>query len=192
FRQTVDEYTDAVAALAAQLMGALALGLGLEEDAFREAFRPQTSFLRLNHYPPCPEGGHFAVNHHTDAGALTVLLQDDDVVSLQVWQDQRGKWVSIAPVPNAFTINIGDMMQQVWSNDLYRAPEHRVLTQPSAERFSAPFFYNPSTAADRCRRSNANVNYKKINWGEFRHRRFEGDYADVGTEVQIEHYRLTV
>lgn len=35
-----------------------------------------------------------------------------------------------------------------------------------------------------------NAHYKPINWWEFRRKRFEGDYANVGEEVQIEWYRL--
>ncbi|CAM9397778.1 unnamed protein product, partial [Sphacelaria rigidula] len=41
--------------------------------------------LRLNYYPPCPEPcDSLSVNRHSDAGALTVLLQEDGVTSLQV------------------------------------------------------------------------------------------------------------
>lgn len=32
--------------------------------------------------------------------------------------------------------------------------------------------------------------YRPILWGEFRRRRFEGDYADTGKEVQIEDFSL--
>jgi hypothetical protein len=32
--------------------------------------------------------------------------------------------------------------------------------------------------------------FKPINWWEYRRKRFEGDYANVGEEVQIEWYRL--
>ena len=72
--------------------------------------------------------------------ALTVLLQDG-VSGLQVFHD--GYWHDITPVPGAFTINIGDMTQ-VWSNDAYRAPVHRVLAMNWSERISIPYFYNPS------------------------------------------------
>ena len=35
--------------------------------------------------------------------------------------------------------------------------------------------------------------YKPINWGEYRLKRFAGDYTDEGTEeVQISHYRSEV
>lgn len=30
--------------------------------------------------------------------------------------------------------------------------------------------------------------YNPVNWGEFRLKRFAGDFADVGTEVQITNY----
>ncbi len=53
-------------------------------------FEKHTSFLRLNYYSKCPKPapphtpsefspdkwGKMAVNRHTDAGAVTVLLQD--------------------------------------------------------------------------------------------------------------------
>jgi hypothetical protein len=33
--------------------------------------------------------------------------------------------------------------------------------------------------------------YREINWGEFRARRADGDYADQGEEIQIEHYKFS-
>ena len=61
------------------------------------------------------------VNRHTDAGALTLLYQDD-VASLQVLHD--GAWVLVEPSAGALVVNLGDMLQ-VWSNDRYEAPLHR-------------------------------------------------------------------
>lgn len=34
------------------------------------------------------------------------------------------------------------------------------------------------------------AHYRPINWQDFRMKRFAGDYADVGEEVQIDWYRL--
>jgi hypothetical protein len=82
------------------------------------------------------------ISPHRDAGFLTVLLQDDDCHSLQVWDERRGTWCTVVPVPGALTVNTGDMAQ-VWSNGVYKAPLHRVLTHGTLDRFSAPFFYNP-------------------------------------------------
>jgi hypothetical protein len=33
--------------------------------------------------------------------------------------------------------------------------------------------------------------YRAINWGEFRTLRADGDYADLGEEIQVEHYRIS-
>jgi isopenicillin N synthase-like dioxygenase len=81
----------------------------------------------------------------------------------------------------------------VWSNDRYRAALHRVRASAGTERFSAPFFLNPSFEA-RYEPLPTMIDvehparYRAIPWGEFRMRRAAGDYADVGEEVQIHHY----
>lgn len=125
------------------------------------------------------------IHHHTDAGALTVLLQDG-IGGLQVFHE--GFWHDVTAVTGAFTINIGDMTQ-VWSNDLYRAPVHRVLAMDRRERISIPYFYNPSydTIVAPLTRD---PRYAPIPWGEFRRARADGDFADYGAEVQISDYRL--
>jgi isopenicillin N synthase-like dioxygenase len=159
-----------------------------------------TGFLRLNYYPVDDpiEGAaddyqavaDLGVHHHSDAGALTVLIQDE-VGGLQVHRD--GYWYDIPPVPGAIVINTGDMMQ-VWSNDRYHAPVHRVLAMEERDRYSLPFFFNPA--------ANARVSplptvidkrnpgrYHEIEWASFRGKRTDGDYADYGTEVQISQFR---
>ena len=55
-------------------------------------------------------------HHHTDAGALTILYQDDSITSLQVFKNDE--WHYIEPRKDTMVINIGDMIQ-VWSNDEY-------------------------------------------------------------------------
>ena len=99
-------------------------------DTLAADFQPRhTSFVRLNYYPavPCarqvrktftpPETGFLGVNHHTDAGALTMLLQDDEP-GLEVFKD--GRWHLVEPREGALVINIGDIVQ-VWSNDRYQS-----------------------------------------------------------------------
>ena len=99
--------------------------------------------MRLNYYPvhdPIENAAtdhqpvaDLGVHHHTDAGALTVLIQDE-VGGLQVHRD--GLWYDIPPVEGAIVINTGDMMQ-VWSNDIYQAAVHRVLAMEKRDRFSS-------------------------------------------------------
>ena len=193
FAAVMRDWFERMTQLSARLTGLIAAGLTGDAERLRGAFEPgHSSFLRLNFYPlgdplagESDESAGLGIHHHTDAGALTALLQDS-VGGLQVHRD--GLWHDVVPVPGAFTINIGDMIQ-VWSNDLYRAPVHRVLAMDRAERLSIPYFYNPGYGADIAPLAGP-PHYRPINWGEFRRRRADGDFADYGTEVQIADYRL--
>jgi isopenicillin N synthase-like dioxygenase len=201
-RPTVLAFSEACERLAYRLLGAIGVNLGVPADHLFAAFGPRhTSFLRLNHYPRCPEpaspdsatmpaAGHLGVHHHTDAGALTLLLQDDRP-GLQVHRD--GAWHLVEPRADALVVNIGDVVQ-VWANDRYRAALHRVLASRDADRYSAPFFFNP--AADAVYAPLPSVcaageppRYRPIRWGAFRAARAAGDYADRGEEIQISHFR---
>jgi len=204
FKRTTDAFYAACETLSFRLLGAISRCLGLSATGLAGAFSPRhSSFLRFNYYPPCsdpaspdsPMGaqGNFGINHHTDAGALTVLLQDDQP-GLQVFR--RGAWTLVEPTPGALVINIGDIVQ-VWSNDQYPASLHRVIASQGAERYSAPFFFNPAPSATYAPVSTVcsdadPAHYRAISWGEFRARRSAGDYADYGEEVQISHYRTGV
>jgi isopenicillin N synthase-like dioxygenase len=202
FRATMLRYIDACSDLSFRLMRAFCVGLDLPPDYMHDKFSGNhTGFVRLNHYPVSdPMDGSiddhqpvadFGVHHHTDAGVLTVLMQDD-VGGLQVHRD--GHWHNILPLDGAFVINTGDMMQ-VWSNDLYRAAVHRGLAMESEPRYSIPFFFNPP-AGTRVSPLPTVVNaatparYRAIEWAEFRGQRTDGDYADYGTEVQISQFRI--
>ena len=179
--------------LSGQLIGLIGSSLTGDLERLRSAFEPaHTSYLRLNYYPVddalAAETGAEAdlgIHHHTDAGGLTVLLQDR-IGGLQVFHE--GHWHNVTPVQGAFTINIGDMTQ-VWSNDLYKAPVHRVLAMDHSERISIPYFYNPSYETIVAPLV-GEPHYTPISWGEFRRRRADGDFADYGTEIQISDYRL--
>ena len=185
--------------LSQTIVEAICLSLGLPRGRLTKSFEPaHTSFLRLNYYPvedplsDIPEeagaGADLGIHHHSDAGAVTILIQDD-VGGLQVFKDDY--WYDVEPIKDAFVVNIGDMFQ-VWSNDQYRAALHRVQAMSQTDRYSFPFFYNPDYGAIieplECA-AEPNL-YNSIDWGEFRRRRADGDYADVGKEVQIADYRV--
>ena len=203
FEPAVRNYYDQCNRLAERLLGAIAINLGSPPHALTRHFGDeQTSFVRLNYYPACPApsapsgistpvDGFLGVNHHTDAGALTVLLQDD-VAGLEVFRD--GRWHLVEARRDALVVNIGDIVQ-VWSNDRYRAALHRVVVSSEVRRYSAPFFYNPSYDTKYAPLSTTiddahPPRYRAIKWGEFRSLRHAGDYADRGEEVQISHYAL--
>jgi isopenicillin N synthase-like dioxygenase len=193
FAAVMQDWFGRMTRLSGQLTGLISASLTGDFGSLRPAFEPDhTSFLRLNFYPvddplsgEARDEADLGVHHHTDAGALTVLLQDS-VAGLQVFH--AGQWHNVEPIAGAFTINIGDMVQ-VWSNDLYRAPVHRVLAMDRADRLSVPFFYNPSYSAQVAPLVGEPA-YRPIDWGEFRRRRADGDFADYGTEVQIGEWRV--
>ena len=185
--------------LSRTIMEAICLSLDLPGERLDASFQPShTSFLRLNYYPiddPLSDlsgkdhgDADLGIHHHSDAGAVTILLQDA-VSGLQVFKD--GMWHIVEPVEGAFVINIGDMVQ-VWSNDEYRAALHRVAAMDKVERYSIPFFYNPSYDAKVAplEFGSGTKRYNAIDWGEFRRRRADGDFADVGKEVQIADYAV--
>lgn len=199
FENTLLNYLDACTGLALKLLEGFCLGLDLPPQYLHPHFvGNHTGFIRLNYYPVEDTGrgqgeeeADLGIHHHADAGVLTVLLQDE-VGGLQVYRD--GFWYDIPTLEGAMVINTGDMMQ-VWSNDIYKAAIHRVLAMRSAERFSIPFFFNPS-ADSRVSPLPSVIDdedpprYRDIRWSEFRGKRTDGDYADYGAEVQISQYRL--
>ena len=104
---------------------------------------------------------------------------------LQVLKD--GRWRPVDPVPGGLIVNVGDMIQ-VWSNDAYQAPPHRVLAMEARARLSLAYFFNPAYSAVIAPLQ-APRRYRDLPWGEFRRRRADGDFADHGAEVQIRDYR---
>lgn len=195
FEPTIRAYYATCMQLSLRLMANIAKNLGVHDNSLLENFEgAHTSFLRLNHYPRLPgqEGPMpLGVGEHTDSGALTVLLTDE-TPGLEV--KKGGRWIAVEPVENAFVINIGDMVQ-VWSNDRYQAALHRVVANPQVDRFSVPFFLNPSYETvygplPTAVLTSAPARYRDIKWQEFRNMRAAGDYADLGEEVQISHYRI--
>ncbi|XP_027089758.1 probable 2-oxoglutarate-dependent dioxygenase At5g05600 [Coffea eugenioides] len=143
FREVCDEFAREVEKLAFKLMELIALSLGLPKNRFHGFFEDQTTLIRVNHYPPCPSPDlALGVGQHQDAVALTVLAQDD-VEGLEVKRKTDGQWILVKPTPNAYIINIADIIQ-VWSNDKYGSVEHRVSVNSEKERFSIAFFLNPA------------------------------------------------
>ena len=86
-------------------------------------------------------------------------------------------------------MNTGDLLQ-IWSNDRFPAPVHRVLANKKYERYSAAFFFNPKYETNVVPFSTTDRKFRSLNWGDFRTKRSAGDYANIGEEIQIDHFRL--
>lgn len=201
FRDAMVAHFDAFAALTTRTVRLVHAALGLDDAvAACHGFERTSSSVRLNQYPvgdPVPEDeridlrplGEVALGHHTDPGVITLLLQDD-VGGLQALSRDDG-WIDVPPRPGTIVVNLADAVQ-VWTNDCYRAAVHRVRPMTETERYSIPFFANPSgstliepipeLAGDAPR-------YRPFAWGEFMRGRTDDNYADLGTDdIQIAAY----
>ncbi|KFH66410.1 hypothetical protein MVEG_06935 [Podila verticillata NRRL 6337] len=120
------------------VLKALALGIGLEEDALVSLHSGHYNQLRLLNYPPIPaqaleEGTSERMPAHTDWSTMTMLWQDD-CGGLQVEDSNHaGKFIDVEPVEGALVMNIGDLMMR-WSNDVLRSTSHRVTLPPLRDR----------------------------------------------------------
>ena len=95
----------------------LAENLGVSSTFFQENCPEETSYLRMNRYPPCPFSSEvFGLVPHTDSSFLTVVNQDQ-IGGLQLWKN--GRWINVKPNPEALVINIGDLFQVCFCINLY-------------------------------------------------------------------------
>jgi isopenicillin N synthase-like dioxygenase len=145
----MERYYDALADLAARLLSAMAVGLGMPADTFASSIDRHTSALRLLHYPHVDpstvEPGQLRAGAHSDYGTLTLLRQDDAPGGLEVL-DTDGVWHTVPATPGAYVVNIGDALER-WTAGRWRSTLHRVQLPPalhagSTERQSIAFFHN--------------------------------------------------
>ena len=132
-------YYHAVYALSKDLFSILAQSLQISPEFFQDFLTDEVSLARFLHYPPTPpiETAR-GVGAHTDFGAMTLLWQDD-VGGLQIFHPMVQDWIDVDPVPGAYVVNLGDMMQ-VWTAGLYKSTLHRVVNRSGKERYSIAFF----------------------------------------------------
>ncbi|MFT3798628.1 isopenicillin N synthase family dioxygenase [Microbacterium sp.] len=142
-REVVDEWQDHLAGVARTLLRAWALALGAAESYFDEHFGEPSTLLKIVRYPgsadPEPQQG---VGAHKDSGVLTLLWVEPGKGGLQVQRD--GEWVDAPPVPGAFVVNIGEMLEYATGGYLI-ATNHRVVSpRYPDDRISVPYFFNPA------------------------------------------------
>ncbi|KAH9291952.1 hypothetical protein KI387_042856 [Taxus chinensis] len=142
FRETLEAYSIEVFRLCQHLESFIAENLGLKPNIFEEIFAENVQAQRMNLYPPCSRPDLvLGLSAHSDGSALTVLLQDDESVGLQILN--KNQWISVEPIPGALVINIGDTLE-VLTNGKYKSVEHRAVTNPNKERLSIVTFHAPS------------------------------------------------
>jgi isopenicillin N synthase-like dioxygenase len=136
-REDITAYYDAVFELGRRLLTGFALALGKEEDFFQRFVTHPPSQLRLLHYPfDATAEDVQGFGAHTDYECFTLLLPT--APGLEVMNGE-GAWIDVPLVPDAFVVNIGDMME-VWTNGQFVATSHRVR-KVQEERYSFPLFF---------------------------------------------------
>lgn len=160
------------------LLKAIALYLGLNEDYFTPRIHNGNSILRLLHYYPVtnksqiPEGAVRAAAHG-DINLITLLL-GGSAEGLEA-QSLDGTWIPVSPTDDEIIINIGDMLARL-TNNRFRSTQHRVIT-PREEswatpRYSTPFFLHPRldmdlTSLEACITDEKPKTYKDTTAGDF-------------------------
>lgn len=143
FKTPLEMYYEAILALSLTVFRILAKGLPYGDDIFdRFVSDDPVCILRLLHYPPqtSRDPSQLGAGAHTDFGAVTLLYQT--APGLQVKSPSgTDKWIPVPPNPDAYVINIGDMLH-AWTEGLYRSSVHRVLNFGGSHRYSIPFFFD--------------------------------------------------
>ncbi|CAF2149810.1 unnamed protein product [Brassica napus] len=147
FRDALEKYSAEVKSIAKILLAKMARALKIKPDEMEYLFGDDLGQkLRMNYYPPCPEPDQvYGLTPHSDATGLTILLQVNEVEGLQI--KKNGKWVSVKPLPNAFVVNIGDMLEMI-TNGTYKSIEHRGVVNSEKERLSMATFHNTGTGKE--------------------------------------------
>ncbi|KAI9696904.1 MAG: hypothetical protein M1820_007979 [Bogoriella megaspora] len=165
---------------------ALDLGSEDETDVFVNATRDSFWVMRMIGYPPLPKpDGEMnedaqSCGTHTDYGCVTLLLADATKGALQV-RAKDGSWIDADPLPGAFVVNIGDMIER-WTNGLWRSTPHRVVHRGDGYRVSVPFFFEPDWEAvveplEKCvMRTGGERKFGRVKYGDHLTKKVEGNF----------------
>ncbi len=170
-----------------EMLRAIALYLGLEENYFDSRVKNGNSILRPIHYFPIenpdevPEDAVRAAEHG-DINLIT-LLMGASADGLQVLR-RDGEWIPITALPEQLVVNVGDMLERL-TNKKLKSTIHRVVNPPKdkmkSSRYSIPFFMHPRsemdlTCLDNCIDGENPKQFEDITAGEFLNQRL----AEIG------------
>ena len=120
FSEVISKYTQELNKLGHEVLEMLCEGLGLKPEYFIGELSENPVVL-AHHFPPCPEPSlTLGLAKHRDPTLITILLQDQEVHGLQILKDDE--WIPVEPIPNAFVVNIGLILQVKLHIHLYLLP----------------------------------------------------------------------
>ncbi|KAK1439366.1 hypothetical protein QVD17_05183 [Tagetes erecta] len=143
FRDTLEAYSEELKNTALKTLVYIAKALKMESKEMTELFEEAgMQSMRMNYYPPCPQPEQvIGLTPHSDAVGITFLLELNQVHGLQIRKDDT--WIPIIPLPNAFIVNIGEIIEIV-TNGEYKSIEHRATINSEKERLSIATFLSPN------------------------------------------------
>lgn len=159
FKRQMLGFFETCKGLHTQVMRAIALGMGIDENWFDSFTDAGDNTLRLLHYPGVSKSifkrddGQVQVRagEHSDYGSITLLFQDERG-GLQV-RSPKGTFVNATPIADTIVVNAGDLLAR-WSNDTIKSTLHRVVEPPAQSedthtdtyppRYSIAYFCNPN------------------------------------------------
>lgn len=146
FRSAFQSWEAALARVGLKLLRHWAASLGAAENTFDQAFGElPATLIKVVRYPGNTETAQ-GVGAHKDSGVLTLLLAEPGSAGLQV-ELPRGQWLDVPPLPGAFVVNVGELLE-VATGGYLRPTRHRVVSpRPGTDRLSIPFFLNPALEA---------------------------------------------
>ena len=138
FREAAQAYYDRTFEVGRALLRGFALAVGQDEMFFDPFLTRPPSQLRLIHYPYDADAVDvMGIGAHTDYECFTLLHAT--AAGLQALNG-LGQWIEVPPVPGAFIVNIGDVME-ILTNGEFVATSHRVR-KVKEERYSFPLFFS--------------------------------------------------
>ena len=143
-RPTILRYQAEVTRVAIDVLRAIALALGQDEDAFAPLYQPQPrQHLKIIRYPGRDHtDSDQGVGAHKDGGLVTILLQRERA-GLRVKQ-LDGSWIDVPPQPGTFIVNTGELLELA-TNGFVRADVHAAVSPPAGTaRSSIAFFLGAS------------------------------------------------
>ena len=145
-RDTLLTWQQQLSSISMELLEAFALALEQAPTAFHRSIGEQPyTHTKLIRYPQRPGNNNQGVGAHKDPGYLTLVLQDEQS-GLEV--QHQGEWLSVVPLPGAFVVNIGELLELA-SDGYLQATYHRVVSPNNAqERYSIAFFMAAQLAAE--------------------------------------------
>ncbi len=182
FRQSVEDYRDAMLVLAYKLLEVFAIAFDIDVSSFKDYFDWPTYFLRLQYYPKqasqIPDD-LYGLAPHTDYGFITLLAQQEQE-GLEV-RTQKNEWITVPYIPHSLVLNTGDIIRH-WTNNEFLSTPHRVINRTGEARYSIPFFFDPNmhtmiSTLPAFIRSDLSSPYNDIMYGDYLLERVQSNYG---------------